>query len=377
MALRSSQAKEKPAPRVEKKLPNWILAVRVHSISKADNAQILKEVKWKWLFDKKYQELPYRDLVNDLGKYEGKKVFVVETSYGYGEYEFSMRTVKIEARESEYVEIPLNTGPSIMSKRHGSVDSLIRDIRSFRTEPQQTTNLKIALSGARLVFLNRTAKYHIRVTNEGDRPVGTSEVIIGFPENLDYISSSPPGIFHRRKQEGLSTITLPLKSIAPQEKIDVEVQLRATTIGDSRIAARLLSKTGEWELEAQQAQLRIIGIPAIHISTYDTEDPIEVGHQTVYVIETRNEGTAPCTNVQLENTIPEQMVFISASPNPREVQGKKVVFPTVPFLYPGDKLTYKIICRGMLDGSAKNVATLRYDQFNKPIIDEEGTSVWK
>ncbi len=109
----------------------------------------------------------------------------------------------------------------------------------------------------------------------------------------------------------------------------------------------------------------------VHLSTYDTEDPIDVERQTVFVVEVINKGTAPATNIQIRNIIPEPMAFVSTSPQPLYVRGKEVVFPKVKSLNPGDKITYSITCRAMQGGFAKNTATLEYDEFNKLIIDEE------
>ena len=71
------------------------------------------------------------------------------------------------------------------------------------------------------------------------------------------------------------------------------------------------------------------------------------------------------------------MAFISATPSPLEVQERKVVFPKVAILQPGDKLTYKVVVKAARDGSAKNSASIRYEEYGNPIIGEEGTSVYK
>ncbi|WP_372365360.1 hypothetical protein [Candidatus Uabimicrobium sp. HlEnr_7] len=107
---------------------------------------------------------------------------------------------------------------------------------------------------------------------------------------------------------------------------------------------------------------------------------MELGQQTIYVVTTRNEGTSAMTNVKFRNDIPKEMKFIKAEGPTNFVFDKEksvLECEAVPILQPGDKITYKIVCEAIKAGSAKNTARVRYDQFDKEIIDEEGTSVYE
>jgi uncharacterized repeat protein (TIGR01451 family) len=112
--------------------------------------------------------------------------------------------------------------------------------------------------------------------------------------------------------------------------------------------------------------------------TYDTNDPVAIGEQTTYVIEPKNEGDGICTNIRLVNIIPKEMAFVSASgPSQYQVKGQKIYFAPIAKLKPDEKLIYQITCRAISEGNAKNEARITYDQFEKQIIDEEGTSVYR
>jgi hypothetical protein len=128
----------------------------------------------------------------------------------------------------------------------------------------------------------------------------------------------------------------------------------------------------------KEAALDILGVAAMHISSYDTEDPVEVGEQTCYVVDTRNEGIAPCTSVEMKSKIPEEMEFLEAEGTVAfkyDLLNRMVVFDSVPVLPPGDKLTYKVRCKAIQEGSAKHSAILKYKEFETEITDEEGTTV--
>ena len=117
--------------------------------------------------------------------------------------------------------------------------------------------------------------------------------------------------------------------------------------------------------------------PIVSISSYDTEDPCEVGKQTIYIIECKNEGSVVAKNLVLRNQIPKEMEYMTAkAPVAHKYKDGMVIFEPA-ILEPGKILTYVIICKAMTSASAKNVSILMYDGLNKPILDEEGTSIYR
>jgi uncharacterized repeat protein (TIGR01451 family) len=174
----------------------------------------------------------------------------------------------------------------------------------------------------------------------------------------------------QKAQEKSYTTIVQMLQRAEQDRYGVSIgSVPGLTAKDQELVEKPATKL-------EKKPLTTASVPAIYISTYDTIDPLEIGHETIYVIEAQNEGTGACTNLQLENVVPEQMVFVSATPNPLEVRGNTVVFPKVKIIQPGDKLIYKVVCKGIKNGSAKNVAVIKYTEFYKPLTDEEGTSVY-
>jgi len=235
-----------------------------------------------------------------------------------------------------------------------------------------------SLAGPRLMYLHRSGNYKITVVNTEKEPKRGGEVTATLPQNLEYISSEPIGAFTPVKGDALASVAWHLGEIAPGDNVEIELELRAAATGRARIDSKLLFSEGEPLMAIVETQ--ITGIPAIHISSYDTEDPVEVGKQTIYVIEARNEGTSPCTNVAVESKIPKEMEFVSAEgPYGDSLEHKAGLtrFETVPILQPGEKLTYKVVSKCIKAGSAKHTAILTFDQFEQPIMDEEGTSCYE
>lgn len=238
--------------------------------------------------------------------------------------------------------------------------------------------LEITKVGPRLVFLHKGVSYKITIENKGDGSAQDVTVIDTIPAEMDYISSNPAGIFKGREKP--ATVTWKFPEIKAGSKLEIELTLHGKITGRCKNVVKMFSSTDpllQTPITAE-AQTQIMGVPAMHISSYDTEDPCEVGSQTIYVIEVRNEGTSPCTSVKLVGKIPEEMEFVSAEgPTPYKLEAGTVYFEDVAIVQPAGRLVYKIVCKAVKAGSAKNTATLRFAQFEKEIIDEEGTSVFK
>lgn len=249
------------------------------------------------------------------------------------------------------------------------------------TQSGQIPDLRISIEGPRTLYLYRSADYKIIVTNNGNGPAKTMELVETLPSNLDYISSKPQGVYKPSSGDTLASVSWQFQEIPPQGKSEFELKTSAKALGRSRTSVKLISGTIDGPkippLEAI-LEIEIRGIPAMSISSYDTEDPVKVGEKTIYVVEARNEGTGPCTGVRMTNNIPEEMELVKCEGPGVSCKFEKgqVLFDMVPFLAPGAKLTYKIHCRAIKPGSAKNRAVLNYDQFTTLIINEEGTSVY-
>ena len=250
------------------------------------------------------------------------------------------------------------------------------------TQPGQIPDLKLSIDGPRTAYVNRSMVYKIIVKNDGEAPAKVMELMETLPPNLDYVGSKPAGAFKPQGGDISAIVLWQFQEIPPKGKMEIELTLRTKALGRSRNSVKLLSRATEGPtippLEAL-TELQVIGIPAMHISIYDTEDPVEVGKTTIYVIETRNEGTGPCTGISMTSVIPEEMEFVKCEGPGVACNFEKglVVFDTVPILAPGAKLVYKISYKAIKPGSAKHRAILKYNEFTTSIINEEGTSVYQ
>ncbi|BBM87717.1 DUF11 domain-containing protein [Candidatus Uabimicrobium amorphum] len=282
-----------------------------------------------------------------------------------------------EERSFDYVLQTQQEGDFVNVAQAVSGGKVVHEARFTTKVVNPNITVKKRASG-RVIFLNKTVVFTITVKNEGSGDARGVDVVDTLPSQLEYISSEPQGSFRPARGEQLATVRWQFPKLGAGESIDIKVTARG--IAQVPRCINTVKVTSEGREVEDQAALRIQGVSAMHLSTYDTDDPVEVGQQTVYVITARNEGTSACTSVELKNTIPEEMEFVKAE-GPGEFEfdetTRAVNFAAVAILQPGDKLTFKVVCRAIAEGSAKNTARLKYAEFDKPIIDEEGTSVYK
>lgn len=256
-------------------------------------------------------------------------------------------------------------------------DPEVRNAAANAITRASVPKMAITMEGPRIIWAHRTITYTIQVTNLEDKPL--ADVRVEIPRvspAMAYAGSDPRARWSPQSRD----IVWTFPEFPARATRTLTVALLNVARGPyMRHCAKVL--WGELRLECAEAcadlQAQCWGLAA-HINTYDTDDPVEVGKATVYVVDIRNEGTSDVTNLLLVDTIPKEMEFITATgPTTFKREGWTISFAPVAVLPPGEKVTYRFSCKAIAPGSAKNMAEITYDQFERSIIDEEGTSVYK
>ncbi len=241
---------------------------------------------------------------------------------------------------------------------------------------QEPPILKLTHTAPASVFLHGTISCEFVVKNASGVVAEEVKVISTLPNELDYISSTPKGAYKPSAKKKSATVTWVVENMEAKQKIKFALNLRAKATGNTIILVRVTSQEGSRLKE--KISISITGVPALHLSGYDTEDPLEAGENTTYVAEVRNEGTSDCTNVVCRYFVPKAMEFISAE-GPKSFRhnedNRQVIFDGLPVLPPGEMVAYKIVCKGLEPGGALHKASIRFDQFPSEIFTEEQTSI--
>lgn len=242
-----------------------------------------------------------------------------------------------------------------------------------------------SVKGPRMLIIPGTGDYTISVSNSETTRQEDTRVILHLPDNLKYVGSTHQGEVTPSKDGAETIITWPLGNVGPGQHIEIKARVQALKTGRASIDAEYFDATHTAPVKAS-AVARIIGVPHLKLSTYDTEDPVAVGNNTTYVFEVLNDGSSPATNITVWYQVPEQMELVSAKASSgltSAAEGNTVKFTTAPILQPGEKITFRMVCKVMDVNNVMDVdlrtgmAFLRYDQSTELFGDKEGTSIYR
>jgi uncharacterized repeat protein (TIGR01451 family) len=105
---------------------------------------------------------------------------------------------------------------------------------------------------------------------------------------------------------------------------------------------------GVWRITIREAHL------AINMS--DHPDPVKVGSNLTYTIRVANTGSAMATGVQVTDTLPEGVNFVSASPG-CSIKGRTITC-AISSLAPGERATLEITVQPTVSGGLRNTVSV-------------------
>ena len=110
----------------------------------------------------------------------------------------------------------------------------------------------------------------------------------------------------------------------------------------------------------------------------DLDDPVEVGKEAVYEIRVMNQGTGPCTNVQLVAALAEGTEYKGRAARPRSrSRARHLIFEPIATLGVKGEAVYRVRVRGTTAGDLRFRVQLTCDQARTPVVKEESTRFYK
>jgi len=194
------------------------------------------------------------------------------------------------------------------------------------------------------------------------------------PEFVTFKSASDGGTYDKESH----TVTWMLGDLKPEQKVIRTVIIIPEQAGTFKDHAQVTCAEG---ITITDDAITIVrGISALHIDSYDTEDPVEVGGTTTYVIEVMNEGFQDVTGLVVVNEIPNSTEFVDGTGRDPEgnvvncrVDGKNVIFEAIQKLAPAEKALYKVTVKVKAEAQLLNMTKIKYNEFSKTLIVEEPT----
>jgi uncharacterized repeat protein (TIGR01451 family) len=240
---------------------------------------------------------------------------------------------------------------------------------STRVLPAPEVTIK--KTGPSGIFTGFTRTYTLAVTNTG--AVALNDVVVTdyLPELLSYKSSIPAGTVTG------SQIAWNLGTLNIGETKEIVAILGGVKSGTAVNTATVTTREGVTSTDS--LTITVLGAPGAHMSLIDSSDPVAVGDQFTYTIKVLNQSEGNnLHNMTIVGLVPGEMVYVSADgPTPFTVVGQEVRFGAVAELKPGATVEFHIQVKATAAGAAVFNATMRWDEFGEPIVNQEGTTVFK
>lgn len=246
-------------------------------------------------------------------------------------------------------------------------------------EVPYTPSLKIKKSGPTELRNRTPGAYTILVQNISSKKAPASNCILidRLPPNITFKSASHSGVYDEKNH----TITWQLGTLLPGDMEARNVELVPQKRGTFDDEAKVSCEEGITVTDSHK--ILVSGVSALLVQEYDTEDPVEVGKTTTYVIEVRNQGFHPVTNIDIVSSIPPCTQYVTANAKDtvgnsysHQVKDETVVFEKVPLLDSGEKVIVKLTVRVLQKGEVWNTTTVKCNEFSKVIVGEEPTTTY-
>jgi uncharacterized repeat protein (TIGR01451 family) len=216
------------------------------------------------------------------------------------------------------------------------------------------------------LYAGRNATFTFEVKNTGDAASNDTVVTAAMPAGATFVSAEGGAA------QG-QNVVWNLGSLAAGQSRTVSFTVKSTTSGNLATTARVKGVcTNE---PTANCAVAVEGIPALQLEVIDTEDPIMVGEQTVYVIQIFNEGSAPATNARVVCELPAELEFVSAPG--ASASGNKVTFNPIASIGARQTVELRVTVRAKAAGNTRFKTSLVTDQFTAPTEETEPTFIYQ
>ena len=274
--------------------------------------------------------------------------------------------------ESRTIDLVLaTTGPGVHALRlTARADGQIEVSETVKIAVTAPT-LELAVQMPSRRYLQRPATCVLSMTNAGTAPAVGVELVAQLPPGMKFIRATNAGYYEERTHRVLWN----LEELPAAETGQVEVVVMPIALGSQKIVAAARTTAGLSDQIGHTVEVE--GLAALAFEVADSEDPIEVGGVSEYVIRVANQGTKPASGVRVSATLLGDMEPVDArGPSPHRVDNLTISFEPLAKLAPSEEATYRIRVRGRREGDQRVQVQLTSDDQPAPITKEEVTRVY-
>jgi uncharacterized repeat protein (TIGR01451 family) len=274
--------------------------------------------------------------------------------------------------ESRTIDLVLGTrGPGVQAARFiARADGGVEAEQKTKLEVTAPT-LELAVDMPVRRFLQRPATCSIAMVNAGTAPARAVELAAQLPPGMKFVRANNAGWHDERTHRVLWN----LEELPPGETGTVEVVVMPVALGPQKIMAAARSADGLADQVAHVCEVE--GLAAVSFEVVDSEDPVEVGGVTEYVVRVGNQGTKPATGVRVTATLLGDLEPVEAQgPAGHRMENRAVVFDPLVKLAPSEEAVFRIRARGRRAGDQRVQVQVVSQDHAAPITKEEITRVY-
>jgi uncharacterized repeat protein (TIGR01451 family) len=279
---------------------------------------------------------------------------------------------QLQPGESRTIDLTMtSTGPGVHQARFTArADGRIEVEQPVRLEITAPT-LELTAEMPSRRYLQRPATCVLSMANAGTAPARSIELAAQLPPGMKFVRANHAGWYEERSHRVLWN----LEELPPGEVGSVEVVLMPVDLGPQKIVAAARSTDGLSDQTAHTVEVE--GLAALFFEVTDSEDPIEVGGPTEYIVRVGNQGTKAASGVRLAATLLGDLEPIDAKgPGAHRIENLSFVFEPLAKLSPSEEAIYRIRVRGRRAGDQRVQVQLSSDDHPAPITKEEITRVY-
>jgi uncharacterized repeat protein (TIGR01451 family) len=245
----------------------------------------------------------------------------------------------------------------------------------LRAEAATTTTVRrpvlaIAQTGPARQYISRPITYEITVTNTGDAPATNTIVEDTIPEGAHGVQTSPAGAVSG------SEVVWQLGTLAINASKKVSITYAPAGVGS--VAQGATASAVCADTVTATAMTEVYGIAAVLLEVIDTNDPVQVGGRTTYMITATNQGSSPNTNVQIKVAVEDAEEIVEANgPTPVTVDGNTATSAPLATLAPKAKATWQITVKALKPGDVRFRATMTTAELGRSVEETEATQLYE
>jgi uncharacterized repeat protein (TIGR01451 family) len=271
-------------------------------------------------------------------------------------------------------DLPLDLTPRAAGTFKVTVSASARGVperKVTRTVVVPRAQVQLSITGLKQQYVGQTVTWELQVVNPTDLMLTNVEVSDELPPEVKFESATELGQLINGR------VLWNLGSIGPRDRKVLQVTARCVREARKAVNSARVSADGGLA-EMAEAQIEIIGLPAITLDVSTPGGPVARGSKVRYQVVVTNRGSLPANGVALEVSVTAQLQLVRGTgPKDPRIEKGKLIFPAEDGLQPGQSFRYSIEAQAMQVGDARFRADLTTVTLQNPVFKEQATEIYE